>query len=159
MEATNQLNSLLPGHGEGPQRPELWQEVEETHLHPPPEWGGADSDGYSAVSEAPDGWRRRRRHRNEKHLTPACLDMPFFKSTDPNADVTYTQWRFDMQGWLDQYDEASMIPHIFSNLQGYPGKWAHLLLRVGNISMSDLLAHMDHTFGNICDCDTMIRCL
>ena len=40
------------------------------------EQGGADSDGYSTVSEAPGGWHRRRRHGNEKHLTPACLDMP-----------------------------------------------------------------------------------
>ena len=36
--------------------------------------------------------------------------MPIFKSTDPNTDVTYTLWRFDVQGWLDQYQEESMMP-------------------------------------------------
>ena len=45
----------------------------------------ADSEGYSTVSEAP-GDRCRRRHRNEKCLNPACLDMPIFNSTDPNTD-------------------------------------------------------------------------
>ena len=87
-----------------------------------PGWGGADSDGYSTVNEVSGGWYRRRRHRNEKRLAPACLDMPIFKSMDPNVDVTYTLWRFDMQGWLDQYDKANMIPHIFLSLQGYPSK-------------------------------------
>ena len=124
-----------------------------------PEQRGANSDGYSTVSEEPGGQHRRRRHRNEKHLAPACLDMPIFKSTDPNTDVTYTLWRFDMEGWLDQYDEASMIPHIFSSLQGYPGKWACLLPEGRDISVSDLLACMDHMFGNVCNCNTMIWCL
>ena len=31
---------------------------------------------------------------------------------DDNADVTYEIWCFDVQGWLDQYDEASMRPNI-----------------------------------------------
>ena len=52
-----------------------------------------------------------------------------------------------------------MIPHIFSSLQGYPGKWAHSLPKGRDISMSDLLVHMDHTFGNVHDCNTMIRYL
>ena len=86
-----------------------------------PEQEGADSDGYFTVSEAPGGWCRRRRCRNEKCLAPACLNM-IFKSTDPNVDVTYTLWIFNLQGWLDQYDEASMIPHIFVSLQVYPSK-------------------------------------
>ena len=124
-----------------------------------PEWGVADSDGYSTVSEVPGGRHRRRRHRNEKCLTPVHLYIPIFKSTDPNTDVTYTLWRFDMQGWLDQYDEASMIPHIFFSLQGHPGKWAHMLSEGRDISVSDLLAHMDHMFGNVCNCDTMMWCL
>ena len=55
-----------------------------------PEWGGADSDGYSMVSEAPGGQCRRRRCRYEKHLTPVCLDMPIFKSTDTNTDVLHS---------------------------------------------------------------------
>ena len=50
-----------------------------------------------------------------------------------------------------------MIPHIFSSLQGYPGKWAYSLPEGKDITMSDLLAHMDHTFGNVCNCDTMLR--
>ena len=123
MEAANQLDLPLLGCGEGPQRPDPWQVVGETLLHPLLR-GGDVSDGYSTVSEVPGGQHRRRRHRNEKHLTLACLDMPIFKPTEPNVDVTYTLWRFDVQGLLDQYDEASMIPHIFLSLQGYPSKWA-----------------------------------
>ena len=84
--------------------------------------------------------------------------MSIFKSTDPNVDVTYTLWRFNVQGWLDQYDEASMITHIFSSLQGYPSKWAPSP-KGRDISMSNLLAPMDHTLGNVHDCDTMTRCL
>ena len=59
---------------------------------------------------------------------------------DANADVTYEIWRFDVQGWLDQYDEASMHPHIFGSLQGYPGKWACSLPGGMNISLNDLLS-------------------
>ena len=73
--------------------------------------------------------------------------------------MTYEIWRFDVQGWLDQYDEASMRPHIFGSLQGYPGKWARSLPGGMNISLNDLLRHMDHTFGNVCDYDSMIRSL
>ena len=124
-----------------------------------PKQGGTDTDGYSTVSEAPGSQHRRRRHRNEKCLAPAHLDMPIFKSMDPNMDVTYILWRFDVQGWLDQYNEASMIPHIFSSLQGYPGKWVCSLPEGRDISMLDLLLHMDCMFGNVCNCDTMIWCL
>ena len=73
--------------------------------------------------------------------------------------MSLTLWRFDVQGWLDQYDKASMIRHIFSSLQGYPGKWACSLPKGRDISVSYLLAHMDRTFGNVCNCDTMIQCL
>ena len=52
-----------------------------------------------------------------------------------------------------------MILHIFSSLQGYPGKWAYSLPERKDITMSDLLAYMDHTFGNVYNCATMIRCL
>ena len=48
--------------------------------------------------------------KSEKRLAPMHLDMLMFKLTDPNMDVTYTLWRFDVQGWLDQYQEESMIP-------------------------------------------------
>ena len=73
--------------------------------------------------------------------------------------MTYEIWRFDVQGWLDQYDEASIRPHIFGSLQGYPGKWACSLPGGMNISLNDLLRHMDCTFGNIHDYDSMIRSL
>ena len=64
-----------------------------------PDRGGADSDGYSTASEAHSTHRCRRRRKGEKRLASACLDMPIFKSTDPNMDVTYTLWRFYVQGW------------------------------------------------------------
>ena len=52
-----------------------------------------------------------------------------------------------------------MRPHIFGSLQGYPGKWAHSLPGGMNISLSDLLRHMDRTFGNMHDYDSMIQSL
>ena len=121
--------------------------------------GGADSDDYSTASESGEGRRHRRRRRAERRLAPARLNLPIFRSTDANADVTYEIWRFDVQGWLDQYDEASMRPHIFGSLQGYPGKWARSLPGGMNISLSDLLRRMDRTFGNVRDYDSMIRSL
>ena len=125
-----------------------------------PEWpGGADSDDYSTASESGEGHRHRRHQRAERRLAPARLNLPIFRSTDANADVTYKIWRFDIQGWLDQYDEASMCPHIFGSLQGYPGKWARSLPGGMNISLNDLLRHMDRTFGNVRDYDSMILSL
>ena len=121
--------------------------------------GGADSDDYSTASESGEG-RRHRRHRwTERRLAPARLNLPIFRSIDANADVTYEIWHFDVQGWLDQYDEASMRPHIFGSLQGYPGKWACSLPGGMNISLKDLLRCMDHTFGNVHDYDSMIQSL
>ena len=84
------------------------------------------------------------------------LNLPIFCSTDANADVTYEIWCFDVQGWLDQYDETSMHPHIFGSLQGYPGKWACSLPGGMNILLDELLRCMDHTFGNVRDYDSMI---
>ena len=49
-----------------------------------------------------------------------------------------------------------MRPHIFGSLQGYPGKWAHSLPGGMNISLDELLRHMDHTFGNMHDYNSMI---
>ena len=43
-----------------------------------PDQGGADSDGYSTVSEALGTHHHRRRQQNEKCLTPAYLDMLIF---------------------------------------------------------------------------------
>ena len=73
--------------------------------------------------------------------------------------MTYEIWCFDVQDWLDQYGEASMCPHIFGSLQGYPGKWARSLPGGMNISLNDLLRCMDHTFRNVHDYDSMIRSL
>ena len=121
--------------------------------------GGADSDDYSTASESGEGHMHRRHWWAERRLAPARLNLPIFHSTDANADVTYEIWRFDVKGWLDQYDEASMCPHIFGSLQGYPGKWAHSLPGGMNISLEDLLRHMDRTFGNVRNYDSMIRLL
>ena len=85
--------------------------------------------------------------------------MPIFKSTDPGAEVTYTLWHFDVDAFLEQYDKASMHPHIFASLCGYPGKWAHTLDEGKDISMQDLLMHMEKTFGNKCDYNATIRTL
>ena len=119
-----------------------------------------DSDGYSTASEAA-GHRCHHRgcrgSREKKRLAPARLDMPIFKSTDPGAEVTYTLWHFDVDTFLEQYDEASMCPHIFASLHGYPGKWAHTLGEGKDISMQDLVMHVEKMFGNKHDYDAMIR--
>ena len=52
-----------------------------------------------------------------------------------------------------------MCPHIFTSLRGYPGKWARILDEGKDISVRDLLMHMERTFGNKCDYDAMIRTL
>ena len=52
-----------------------------------------------------------------------------------------------------------MHPHIFASLCGYLGKWAHALNEGKNISVKDLLMHMEKTFDNKCDYDAMIRTL
>ena len=125
-----------------------------------PDRRAPDSDGYSTASETTGHWCRCRGHRGsreKKWLAPARLDMLIFKSTDPGAEVMYTLWQFDVDTFLEQYEEASMHPHIFASLHGYPGKWAHTLNEGKDISMQDLLMHM--TFGNKCDYDAMIRTL
>ena len=90
---------------------------------------------------------------------PARLDMPIFKSTDPGAEVMYPLWRFDVDAFLKHYDEASMCPHIFASLHGYPGKWAHMLDEGKDISVQDLLMHMEKTFSKKHDYNAMIRTL
>ena len=114
-----------------------------------PDCGGADSDRFSTTSEVVGGQRRHRRQRNEEHLAPACLDMPNFKTTDPNADIINTIWKFDVEGWLNQYDEVSMMPNIYHSLQGYTGKWVHLLEEGQNIFACNLLRQMDTAFRNV----------
>ena len=127
-----------------------------------PDRGTPDSDRYSTASETAGRWCRCRGHRGsreKKWLAPVRLDMPIFKSTDLGVEVTYTLWLFDVDAFLEQYDEASMHPHIFASLCGYPSKWAHTLDEGKDISMQDLLMHMEKTFGNKCDYDAMIRTL
>ena len=122
--------------------------------------GAPDSDGYSTVTETVGHWCRCKGHRGSrerKWLVPVRLDMPIFKLTDLGAEVMYTLWRFDVDAFLEQYDEASMCPHIFASLHGYPGKWAHTLDKGKDISVQDLLMH--RTFGNKQDYDAMIRTL
>ena len=127
-----------------------------------PDRGALDSDGYSTASETA-GCRHRcrgcRGSKERKWLVPMRLDMLIFKSTDPGAEVTYTLWHFDVDAFLEQYDEASMHPHIFASLHGYLGKWARTLDEGKNISVRDLLMHMERTFGNKRDYDAMIRTL
>ena len=52
-----------------------------------------------------------------------------------------------------------MCPHIFASLLGYPGKWARTLNEGKDISVWDLLMHMEKTFGNTCNYDAIIRTL
>ena len=124
--------------------------------------GAPDSDGYSTASETAGHQHRcrgHRRSREKKWLAPARLDMPIFKSTNPGVEVMYTLWRFNMDAFLNQHDEASMHPHIFASLCGYPSKWAHMLDEGKDISVQDLPMHMEKTFGNKCNYDAMIRTL
>ena len=127
-----------------------------------PDWGAPDSDGYSTASETVGCQHRCRGHRGSmerKWLAPTRLDMPIFKSTNPGAEVTYTLWHFDVDAFLEQYDKASMCPHIFASLHGYLGKWACMLDEGKDISVWDLLMHMERTFGNKHNYDAMIRTL
>ena len=52
-----------------------------------------------------------------------------------------------------------MHPHIFASLREYLGRWAHMLHEGKDISVQDLLMHMERTFGNKWDYDAMIRTL
>ena len=52
-----------------------------------------------------------------------------------------------------------MCPHIFASLHRYPGKWAHILDEGKDISMQDLLMHVEKMFGNKHDYDAVIRTL
>ena len=127
-----------------------------------PDRGAPDSDGYSTASETAVHQCRCRGHRGSrerKWLAPARLDMPIFKSTDPGAEVMYTLWCFDIDAFLEQYDEASIHSHIFASLRGCLGKWACMLDKGKDISVRDLLMHMERTFGNKRDYDAMIRTL
>ena len=147
----------LTGHA-GAARPRRWPPkshctVVDRGGSPP---SSPDSNGYSTASETAGHQHRCRGHRGsreKKRLAPARLDMLIFKLTDPGAEVSYTLWQFDVDAFLEQYDEASIHPHIFASLHGYPGKWACTLDEGKDISVQDLLMHMEKTFGNKCDYD------
>ena len=85
--------------------------------------------------------------------------MLIFKSTDPNADVTYTLWRFDVDAWIEHYQEESMMPHIYASLQGYPGRWVCSLEDGQNLTVTQLLEHIDHALVNPHEYDKMIQSL
>ena len=127
-----------------------------------PDRGAPDSDGYSTASETAGHQHRCRGcrgSREKKWLAPARLDMLIFKLTYQGVEVMYTLWQFNVDAFLEQYDEASMRPHIFASLHGYPGKWAHTLDEGKDISVQDLLMYMEKTFSNKRDYDAMIRTL
>ena len=127
-----------------------------------PDRGVPDSDGYSTASETAvhqHQCRGCRGSREKKWLAPARLDMPIFKSTDPGVEVMYTLWQFDVDAFLEQYYEASMCPNIFASLHGYPHKWVCTLDEGKDISVQDLLMHMEKTFGNKHNYDAMKRTL
>ena len=49
-----------------------------------------------------------------------------------------------------------MMPHIYASLQGYPGRWVHSLEDSPNITVTELLEHMDCAFGDVHEYDMMI---
>ena len=122
-----------------------------------PNRGGADSDVTLTVSEVSYHSRPRQRHRREKRLVPAKLDLPIFKSMDSSTDVTYMIWRFDVQSWLKQYTKESIKPHIYTSLRAYPGHWVCSLEGGEHLTLTKLLQHMDRAFGEVSEADTMIR--
>ena len=79
-----------------------------------------------------------------------------FKSTDPNVDVTYTLWKFDVQDRLDHYQEESIMPHIYASLRGYLGRWVCSLEDGPNLTVTELLECMDCAFGDVHEYNTMI---
>ena len=111
------------------------------------------------MAEARHRCRGCRGSREKKHLAPARLDMPIFKLTDSGVEVMYMLWQFDVDVFLEQYDETSMCPHIFASLRGYSSKWACTLDEGKDISVQDLLMHMEKMFGNKHKYDAMIRTL
>ena len=108
------------------------------------------------VSEMSYHSRPWQRHRREKHLAPAKLDLPIFKSMDSNTDITYMIWRFDVQSWLEQYTKESMKPHIYASLRAYPGRWVRSLEGREHLTLTELLQRMDREFGEVSEVDTMI---
>ena len=61
-----------------------------------------------------------------------------------------------MQCWLDQYQEESMMSHIYASLRGYLGRWVHSLEDGSNLTVTDLLECMDHAFDDVHEYNMMI---
>ena len=78
---------------------------------------------------------------------------------DMGVDITYTIWRFNVQSWLEQYTEKSMMLHIYASLRGYPGRWVHWLEGRENLTVSQLLQWRDKAFGEVREGNIMIRSL
>ena len=57
---------------------------------------------------------------------------------------------------VDQYQEESMMPHIYASLPGYCSRWVPSLGDGSSLTMTELLECMGHTFGDVCEDDTMI---
>ena len=104
-----------------------------------PDRGGMDSDGYSMVNKAQSTHHHRRKWQGVKHLVP-----------------TYTLWRVNVKGWLDEYQEESMMPPIYNSLREYPSQWMWSLEGGSNLTVTDLLECMDHAFGDVSEYYTMI---
>ena len=49
-----------------------------------------------------------------------------------------------------------MMPHIYASLWGYPSRWVRFLEDGPNLTVTTFLEHMDHTFGDVHEYDTMI---
>ena len=146
---------------EGRHRPSALQSVE--GVHPLPPQTREHQTLMDTLLQARLGCRCRcrgcRGSRERKWLVPVRLDMLIFKSTNQGVEVTYTLWRFNIDALLEQYAGASMHPHIFASLWGYPGKWACMLDEGKDISVWDLLMHMERAFGNKRDYNAIIRTL
>ena len=152
--------SVAPASRARGRPPKKAHPIKEMPANSPPsllDRGGADSDAASMASETSYHSRPRQRHRREKHLAPAKLDLPIFKSMDPSTDVTYMIWRFDVQSWLEQYTKESRKPHIYASLRGYPGHWVCSLEGREHLTLTELLHHMDRAFGEVSEVDVMIR--
>ena len=141
----------------------LWW-VEEARLLPPQTEGhqipmGTPLQGSPRATSIDAGTTEGVGRRSGWHLQDWICLTHIFKLTNPGVEVMYTLWQFNVHAFLEQYDEASMHPHIFASLHGYPGKWAHMQDEGKDIFMQNLLMHMEKTFGNKCDYNVMIRTL
>ena len=102
----------------------------------------------------PDHRRLRGRAENPAHRIPVVT------MGESNSLVQLVGSTPQQAGRSTTVEEmASMRPHIFASLRRYPGKWAHTLDKGKDISVQDLLMHMEKTFGNKHDYNAMIRTL